>query len=91
MLPKIITLLVLQLLLFKSSQKKNNRKRGATGALIASQDSPDMLLRYKAAQALGSLGDPQTIESLEKILKNDPSGYVKSSAAESIKQLARIE
>lgn len=69
---------------------RDNKETNAIEALIKTLENDDMMLRYKAAQVLGSLEDPRAIGPLEEVLRSDPNKFVKKRAAKSLQQITGI-
>jgi len=62
--------------------------RSALPGLVEALDSPDWRVRSEAAQALGNLGDPESIPALDRRL-NDEDSNVSRFAAEAIGKIRR--
>lgn len=63
---------------------RDNKELDAVDVLIQTLKDDDGMLRYKAVQVLGELKAKESIDALEKVLKEDPDKTVRRRAARSL-------
>jgi HEAT repeat protein len=63
------------------------KSKAAVAPLLKALRANEPTLRWKAAQALGAIGDPSTREALDYVAKNDSEAEIKAAAATALKAL----
>lgn len=63
------------------------KSRAAVGSMIKALRASEPTLRWKAAQALGDIGDPKAREALTYVAKNDAEAEIRASAESALQAL----
>lgn len=63
------------------------KSRAAVPAMVKALQASEPTLRWKAAKALGRIGDPKAREALDYVAQNDAEPEIKASAAQALTEL----
>jgi HEAT repeat protein len=74
---------VVEIVLFRQNIDKLKAKKDVDGSIKALGDS-DRFVRWRAAEALGEIGDPRAVEVLSELV-HDEHEYVRKAAREALR------